>query len=97
MGSRSGELGNIEDLRHDGPERRSAGVVRVEQLLNRRTDHCPKRSFFGTHVDQRDEGIDDLTASRRIRRADNGPEHTLDSLREFGCATVFGEPGGIRG
>ena len=61
MGSRFGELGNIEDFRHDRPERLSAAVVGIEQLLNRRTNHCPKRSLFGTHVDQGDEGIDDFT------------------------------------
>ena len=88
MGSRPGELRNIEDLCHDRPERVSVGVVRVEQLLNRRTDHCPKRSLFGSHVDEGDQGIDNLTASRCIRRADNRLKDTLDPLRKFGAATV---------
>src|SRR5262245_274426 len=89
--SRHSELRNIEDLGYNRPERLSAGVIRTKQLLNRCTDHRPKRSFFGTHVDQTHKGLHDLIASRCIGRADDRLENTIDSLREFGCAPVLAE------
>ena len=47
----SGELRNVENLGDDRPERVGGRVVRAEQLLNRRTDHCTKWSLCGSHVD----------------------------------------------
>ena len=70
--------------------------MRAEQLLNWCTDHCSKGSLFGNHVDQSNESFDDLTASQRIWRADNGLEDAIDPLRKFGVATVIGDPGSIR-
>ena len=70
-GCAGGQLGDVEDLRDHRPEPLGGGVVRLQQLLDRRTDDRAERARSGRHLDQPDERLRDLLAARRVRRADD--------------------------
>jgi hypothetical protein len=60
----AGQLRNVENLRDDRSEFLSGGVVRFEQLPNRRTHDCAEWPFGRRHLNEPDERLGDLVTAR---------------------------------
>src|SRR6185503_13064720 len=87
---RAGELGHVEYLRDDRAELLRGGVVRLEELLNRRTDDGAERTLGWRHLHEPDERLGNLGTAWRIGRANDGLERAMNIVHILRGLAVAG-------